>query len=193
MYPIFEEGKGEGLGHSERDFYKRFIAICQEHLDNGRAKSFAIILYDIHHTAIQEIYRTPGSFAQLHLKSGNDITIFFLDSQNRRLLKKFNTAFLHAFDIKNKHSLPFILFFKIVEGDVSDIAVVELQQSKSMFAFKEIVDVVQLYLDKNSASNETSKDNLKWLKGIKKVTNITLEKLIESVVSEGLNKLDKLF
>ena len=54
MFPIFEQGKGQGIGFSFDRFLKRFISICKEHLENGRAKSFAFILYDFSDNLIKD-------------------------------------------------------------------------------------------------------------------------------------------
>ena len=54
MFPIFQQGKGQGIGFSFDRFLKRFISICKEHLENGRAKSFAFILYDFSDKLIKD-------------------------------------------------------------------------------------------------------------------------------------------
>ena len=90
MIPIFEQGHGEGIGHSFNSFLRHFIVICEDHLENGRAKAFAFILYDFHDEHIKnDILKKQGGFAQLDRLSGNDLSVFYLHSDNKKLLKAF--------------------------------------------------------------------------------------------------------
>jgi hypothetical protein len=45
MIPIYEQGKGQGIGYDFNDFLRRFIAICEEHKRDQRARAFAFFLY----------------------------------------------------------------------------------------------------------------------------------------------------
>src|SRR5690606_3551924 len=143
MVPIFEQGHGQGIGHSLDSFLKRFIEICEEHLKNGRASSFAFILYDFYDQHIRDILKNQGGFTQLDRLSGNDISVFYLNSSERKLFKNFNEIFLGAFEIENEYSLPFVLFFNIETREVSNVEIIELEQTDPMFAFKELYDCIE--------------------------------------------------
>jgi|ERR1035437_674319 hypothetical protein len=111
MFPIFEQGEGQGIGLSFDRFLERFISICEEHLENGRAKSFAFILYDFSDKQIKdEILKKQGGFAHLDRLSGKNLSVFYLNSNNEDLLNAFNEIFIGAFEIKSEFKLPFVLF-----------------------------------------------------------------------------------
>ena len=64
MNPIFEQGNGSGIGHNLDRFLERFIEICEIQLENGKAKSFALILYDFHDEAIKSVLKDQGGFTR---------------------------------------------------------------------------------------------------------------------------------
>lgn len=57
MIPVFEQGKGQGIGHTYNYFLNHFLEICNDHIENNRAKSFAFILYDFHNEHIRTILK----------------------------------------------------------------------------------------------------------------------------------------
>ncbi len=64
--------------------------------------------------------------------SASDLSVFYLHSDSKKLLKAFNDIFLKIFDIPTDRKLPFVLFFKMVDKDAKDVEVVELEQSNIM-------------------------------------------------------------
>ncbi|WAC03049.1 hypothetical protein N7U66_05320 [Lacinutrix neustonica] len=148
MNPIFEQQSGEGIGYNYEYFLKRFLEICESHLKNGRAKSFAFILYDFHDKQIRKILKTQGGFAKLDRLSGFDLSIFYINSEDKRLISSFNKIFLGAFEIKKKAKLPSVLFFKVENKDVIDVKIVELVQDNILFSFQELYTTIESYLGK---------------------------------------------
>jgi hypothetical protein len=175
MIPIFEQGHGQGIGLSFENFLRHFIEICEAHLENGRAKAFAFILYDFNDKHIKnDILKKQGGFAQLDRLSGRDLSIFYLHSNNRELFKAFNEIFLDTFEIETQYNLPFVLFFKVIDREVTDIEVVELEQTNLAFAFKELYDIIENYIARTNNNNlkkfEPEKNKItEFIKTIKKV------------------------
>lgn len=196
MVPIFEQGEGQGIGLSFDRFLKRFISICEEHLDNGRAKSFAFILYDFSDKQIKdEILKKQGGFAQLDRLSGKDLSIFYLHSDNEDLLNAFNEIFLGAFEIKSEFKLPFVLFFNVIDSEVEDIKVVELEQTDLLFAFKELYDIIENYVDliKNKKTAKIKPTTNTVTEFIQTARKIALEKFIKFLFEQGLEKAHSIF
>lgn len=191
MVPIFEQGHGQGIGHSLGSFLKRFLEICEEHLKNERATSFAFILYDFYDQHIQDILKNQGGFTQLDRLSGNDISVFYLNSSERELFKTFNEIFLGAFEIKNEYSLPLVLFFNIETREVSNVEIIELEQTDPMFAFKELYDCIENYkrrIENNSVSAIKPKAN-RLTSFIDTVKKASLEIFIEWTIEKGGDKI----
>lgn len=190
MVPIFEQGQGQGIGYMFDSFVKRFIDICEEHLETGRAKAFAFLVYDFENQHIKDILKNQGGFAQLDRLSGKDLSVFYLHSDNKRLVKAFNEIFLGAFEIKNEYQLPFVLFFTVADREVSNIEIVELEQTDLMFSFKELYDITNNYIAKvkdNSIKKIKPKAN-KISVYLQTVRKITIEKFIKLIIDKGVEK-----
>lgn len=185
MVPIFEQGKGQGIGHSFDTFLTRFIEICEEHLQNNRAKAFAFILYDFHDQPTKDVLRNQGGFARLDRLSGHDLSVFYLHSDSKKLLRAFNDIFLRLFDIPPHRKLPFVLFFKLANKDAKDVEIVELEQSNIMFSFEELYGVIEAYVDKLNRDDKDGDKPNKFLRLFKSVKKIAGEKLIEYLVTKS--------
>lgn len=190
MVPIFEQGYGQGIGYMFDSFLKRFIDICEEHLETGRAKAFAFLLYDFQNQHIKDILKNQGGFAQLDRLSGNDLSLFYLHSDNRRLVKAFNDIFLGAFEIKNGYQLPFVLFFTVADQEVTNIEIVELEQTDLMFSFKELYDITNNYIAKvkDSSIEKIRPKANKITEYLQSVKKIAVEKLIKWIIDKGAEK-----
>lgn len=187
MIPVFEQGKGEGIGHS----YHHFLNICNDHIENDRAKSFAFILYDFYDDHIRTILKKQGVFAELDRLSGNELSIFYLNSEEQDLIESFNTIFLGAFEVDNKCKKPFVLFFKIYGNEVEDVLIVELEQSDLTFAFKELYDIIQKYLFRTVKNREQIKSKMPKIGSLfSSINKIALEKLIERLIENGADKIN---
>ena len=118
MFPIHEKQGDNVIGCSFKEFSSRFIEICNEHIDNDKAKAFAFIFWDFKNDKLQHILNSyngfrSNEFTKLDRLSGNDLTIFYLDSNNKRLFQQFNRFFIKKFqDANHKNlllTLPFIV------------------------------------------------------------------------------------
>ena len=87
MIPIFEQGHQQGIGHRYDSFLRKFIKICEKHLENGRAKSFAFILYDFRDEQIRNILKSQGGFAKLDRLSGSELSVFYIHSDNKVMFR----------------------------------------------------------------------------------------------------------
>jgi len=190
MVTIFEQGHGQGIGYMLDSFLKRFIDICEEHLENGRAKAFAFLLYDFQNQNIKDILKNQGGFAQLDRLSGNDLSVFYLHSDNIQLVKVFNEIFLGAFEIKNDYQLPFVLFFTVADREVTNIEIVELEQTNLMFSFKELYDITKNYISKikdHRIEKIQPKAN-KITAYFRTFKKIAVDKLINWIIDKGAEK-----
>jgi hypothetical protein len=190
MIPVFEQGKGEGIGHSYHHFLNHFLNICNDHIENDRAKSFAFILYNFYDDHIRTILKKQGVFAELDRLSGNELSIFYLNSDEQDLIESFNTIFLGAFEVEDKLKKPFVLFFKIYGNEVEDVVIVELEQSDLTFAFKELYDIIQKYLARRVKNRKQIKSKISKIGPLfSSINRIALEKLIERLIENGADKI----
>jgi len=126
MNPIFTVTNTNNLnGYWYDEFIIHFEKICEEHIDNKRAKKFAFIVYDFH-SPTHDVLKDIGAFLDLDRLSSKDITIFYLDGQRNerpnmqnRLYKNLNKIFLLLTDQKIQ-SIPFIVFFDFIDGDIEN-------------------------------------------------------------------------
>ena len=186
MMPIFEAGKGKGIGHSFDTFLRRFIEICEDHLKNGRAKAFAFILYDFHDETIRNILKNQGGFARLDRLSGHELSVFYLDSVNKHQIRSFNEIFLKLFDIPAYKKTPIVFFFKIVDGDAREIEIIELEQDNLLFAFEELYSVIESYVKKLKKEEVDEKKENSFIRFFKSFKKIAVDKIIEHVVTKAI-------
>jgi len=193
MNPIYETGKGHGIGHSLDSFKSRFVDICEEHLKDRKAKSFAFIFYKPENQEIIEILHNPGALMQLDRISGKTLSVFYFQGFNQALQESFNDVFLKAFKINNCHNLPFILFFNVVDSEVTNIEVIELQQQDRMFAFDELRREIEKYSNGlNQLPGQYEKPEVSKMGKITgTVSNIALDKFIEWLMTKGIEKLSQ--
>jgi hypothetical protein len=188
MVPIvFEQGQCQGIGHSFDSFLRRFIEICQEQLQSDRAKAFAFIFYDFNDKATKKVLKNRGGFTRLDHLSGHDLSVFYLDSDNKKQLRTFNDTFLHVFDISTNRPLPFVLFFKLADRDAKDVEIVELEQSNIMFAFDELYRVIENYVSKlNNDDIKKENNSYKFIHIIQSAKTIAVKAFIEYLISESI-------
>lgn len=156
-------------------------------VQDSRAKAFAFILYNFNDVETREILKNQGGFTRLDRLSGRDLSIFYLNSDNRRSIRVFNDFFLNAFDVSSNRNLPFVLFFKLADREAKDVEIVELEQSNIMFAFEELYGVIEEYIrGLNSVdTNKGSRPN-KFIRVYKSVKKIATEKFIEYLITKSL-------
>lgn len=126
MNPIFTISNTNNLnGYNYDEFTSQFEKICEDHIDTGRAKKLAFIVYDFQ-SPIQKILKDIGAFVELDRLSGKNITIFYLDGQlnnkvnkQNKLYKNLNQTFL-SLTGQNIENIPFIVFFDFIDGDIEN-------------------------------------------------------------------------
>lgn len=191
MIPIFEQGHQEGIGHGFDSFLRKFIDICETHLKNGRAKSFAFILYDFQDKQIRDILKSQGGFTKLDRLSGSELSVFYIHSDNKKLVTAFNKIFVGAFEIENTVELPCVLFFKMNGGEVEDLQIIELEQTNIMFAFQELYSTIDSYV--KDSKNLPVLERNKATEFIGKVKETTVDELIKFVIVQGLEKVKDIY
>ncbi|MFD0795146.1 hypothetical protein ACFQZX_16100 [Mucilaginibacter litoreus] len=145
MNPIYSRQPSGGIGYSFENFLAHFFEICYEHLRNGRAKSFAFILFDFEHGDVFLTLKNEKVFTKLDRLSGKELTIFYLNSEQRDLVDQFNNIFVNALSVNDSIPLPSIVFFKVVGNDAENIEFHRISNDK-LFAFQEINDYIQSYI-----------------------------------------------
>lgn len=191
MIPIYEQGKGEGIGYGLDNFLSRFISICEQHKKDLRAKAFAFILYDFENEAIRKVLKLQGGFARLDRLSGRDLSIFYLHSGNRGIFRAFNEIFMGAFDLKKSYHLPLILFFNLEDGDVENVDVFPLQQDNLAFAFDEVFRIVEDYVKKmNMSQTPINKESKAWAV-VKKIGKVASDKALEVLITKAMEGIGK--
>src|SRR3546814_13173971 len=75
-----EDGhRGVGMGYEE--FLDTFHSICAEHLEQGRARTFAFVFYDMSHHTIRNALKDADGFNRLHDRTAKDVTLFYLHAE----------------------------------------------------------------------------------------------------------------
>jgi len=155
MFPIREHNNG--IGYSFKDFSTRFIEICNDHIENDRAKAFAFIFWDFKNELCVD------EFAQLDRLSDKTLSIFYLDSNNKRLFNRFNRLFLRKLgfgsDGKNpSYAFPFIVFFKITNNKITDSNCVELRKDAINSSFSELKLYIKDYVNEEDNNSRKYKN-----------------------------------
>jgi hypothetical protein len=150
MIPIFEQGRGKGIGHGLESFLKRFDSICAEHLASKRALAFAFIFYDFHDDALRKILKDQGVFAKLDRLSGEKISIFYLHAGSKNAVAAFNEHFYRTLVAEGTATLPCVVFFRIDSGSIRDIETTQLESSDLIHGFTELYDIVEAYLSRQT-------------------------------------------
>jgi hypothetical protein len=163
MCPIVLSGKAPHEGYSFEEFDRKFEAICNSHLEEGRALAFAFILYDFDHPEVAKVLRDSDYWNALDQISGRFLTVFSFDltgKNARRLQSSFgnprsvrrrlhdSTGFIgKRFGEEIKATMPSILFFQVSAGRVSNSHIVKLGADTVEEAFHEIRDALSVAVE----------------------------------------------
>lgn len=188
MIPIFEQGDSQGIGHSFDTFIKRFREICKNHIETQRAHAFAFIFYDFDDSNLKNILKSNGGFARLDRLSGKKLSVFYLHSNNRKLNSHFNKIFRYVFEIEENVSLPFVLFLKF-DGkikEIEDLKISELEQDNPMFAFNELYETIEAYIEQiENESIVISPKRNKLVNLLAKYKKMAIEEFIKLILKDG--------
>lgn len=164
MIPIYEQGRGQGIGHSTRSFSERFTELCREHLSGGRARAFAFIFYDFHDRDFKRILKDQGVFAQLDRLSGNHLSIFYLHSGSQDTVERFNTEFLTRLGLEVRVRLPCVVFFRVSDDQMTDVAAVSLESASIIHGFHELHGIIEEYLAEAPVAVAEPSKYWRWVK-----------------------------
>jgi hypothetical protein len=194
MNPIWiKQINARGVGYDFNQLMERFVQICNEHKETGRAKAFAVILYAVESEELAQLLDDRDAFTRLDRLSGKDLTVFYLDCQSRSILDQFNDTFARLFDVPHDTRLPYVVFFSLENDDAVAISIRELTDLKPEFVYHELYSVIASYISSSTdfkqgsvEKKEPQTNNL--FSTIKKVG---LEKFIEFLIAEAMNALSK--
>ncbi|MFI7837070.1 hypothetical protein [Pseudomonas asiatica] len=182
MIPIYEQGSGSGIGHSVDTFLAEFEKIAIEHVETGRAKCIAFIIYDFDDRDFKRILKNEGVFARLDRLSGKSLSVFYLHSGSDRVLSNFNSVLLSALGAEEARK-PCVIFCKATPKGLSDIAVSSLDSTDLIHGFHELYGVIESYLQSQTPDIKA----LGWVtKGAKYLSVEAVKELIQALIKAGM-------
>lgn len=181
MIPIYEQGEGEGIGHSFMSFREKFIEICDSHKQEDRALAFAFILYDFKDESIRKVLKDLGGFARLDRLAGRDLSIFYLHSDKKTLTNKFNKEFLSEFTDEDVE-FPCVVFFKLNDDKIEDILISELEREELAYSFDELYNTIEKYITTLKDNSETTSFQGKLNSVYIKTKSVGYNKIIELLI-----------
>lgn len=129
MHPIQMQEGPRGVGMGYRRFVDEFAMICQRHLDEGRARAFAFIFYDMTNGVIRRALSEAHGFRILHEKTGRDITLFYLhDHAVEAHWRSFNKEFMAALGVQDQAEPPCMVFFRVQGEHIEDVSIYRIDE-----------------------------------------------------------------
>ncbi|HHK8567107.1 TPA: hypothetical protein ACQYCS_002680 [Vibrio parahaemolyticus] len=185
MIPIYEQGSGQGIGHSVKSFLSRFEEISLNHISTGRAKSLAFVFYDYHDSDFKQILKNQGVFTKLDRLSGDKLSVFYMHSGSDRVLTKFNSTLMASLGVKDSARTPCVVFCKATSEGFSDISVANLDSPDLIHGFHEIYGVIDSYV--NDLAVNDKPQNLSWVKSSIKFLSVeSIKALIRELLKGGM-------
>lgn len=183
MIPIYEQGSGNGIGHSVESFLVEFESIAIDHVAKGRAKSVAFIFYDFNDHDFKKVLKNQGVFAQLDRLSGKDLSVFYMHSGGDKVLSSFNTVLLSALGVEAIARTPCVVFCKAGQDGLSDISVANLDSADLIHSFHELYGVIESYLNEQFLEPKS----IGWAKsGAKFLSVEMIKELVRHLVKAGM-------
>lgn len=186
MIPIYEQGQGQGIGHSAQSFSDRFAELCQEHIARGRARAFAFIFYDFQDREFRRVLKDQGVFAKLDRLSGNDLSVFYLHSGSQYAHERFNSDFLSRLDLTERVSLPCVVFFRVSAEQITDITAIHLESASLIHGFHELHGIISHYISESLDAPRTESKYWQWIKSSSKFIGL---EAFRAVIKDGLEKI----
>jgi hypothetical protein len=186
MVPIYEQGKGRGIGYGRETFADRFASLCREHLEDGRARAFAFIFYDFGDDEFRRVLNDQGVFTQLDRLAGSNLSVFYLHSGGARAINRFNTDFLARLGVGEDVALPCVVFFKLKDGKIDDVVIAHLESADLIHGFRELFEVIAQYIASNPAAPPQAPKHFRWVKSGAKMIGIEGFKVL---LHEALSKM----
>lgn len=124
MFPIHLREGSHGIGMDYREFIERFYAICQKHMDEKRAKSFAFIFCNMGNGAVIRALDSQQGFTTLNTASDHDMTVFYLHAKSaQHLTPSFNSQFLNLLNVADQAVSPCIVFFEVYRDSIENVEI----------------------------------------------------------------------
>lgn len=159
MHDIFLREAGYAEGFSLQDFDGKFRAICQSHIEEGRARAFAFILFDYGHPEVREVLANQKYWDALNRLSGRYLTVFSINlereealrslsrergrnPENELILDSVNDVLEKLFLTNLPSGRPRILFFQVHDGKILTPYVYDLRADSTQSAFQELQDAL---------------------------------------------------
>lgn len=156
MVPIFEQTPDGEHGYSFPNFEERFLSICEEHREAGRALAFAILLFDVDSPEMIKMLRDPDYWSALDRVSGSCLSVFTLltsqprsshDLEFRGLAgvgpvhdpgMKLQLILRSYFGVSETVRFPSVLLFQVDRQAVSGYCFVQLRSDSVETIFNEV-------------------------------------------------------
>lgn len=150
MIPIYEQGSGKGVGLKLEGFLQRVEEICAEHVREGRARAFAVILRDARDRDLRRILTDQGAYAKLDRLSSDALSVFFVHTASNEALSRFNHIVGARIGVEDSR-LPAVAFFKTVTLDddsvgFTDVEVVPLDSTDLIHGLHELYQRIERYI-----------------------------------------------
>jgi predicted acylesterase/phospholipase RssA len=159
MHDIFLREAGHLEGFSIGEFDDRFRAICQSHIEEGRALAFAFIFFEYDHPEVREVLCNQKYWDALDQLSGRYLTVFSINlkqeeatrsrsrdwgrnPENEPVLHSVNDILQELFQTNLPPGRPRILFFQVHDGQVLTPYVYDLRADSAESAFHELRDAL---------------------------------------------------
>lgn len=130
MYPIqmHEGDRGVGMGYAQ--FVDTFASVCREHKQDGRARAFGFLFYDMEHEVIRGALKGADGFQRLNERSGTDVTLFYLhDSAVGTYWRDFNLTFMAALGVdEGQAKTPCMVFFRVSDDTIGDVSIYPIDE-----------------------------------------------------------------
>ena len=109
-------------------------------------------------------------------------TSAYLHTGQKEAVAKFNRVLLSALEVREKADLPCVVFCRLAEGQLRDIAVAQLDHADLIHGFHELYGVIDRYIA-NQADKTDGLRSVKWLKSgarfiAEEAFKVALEKLL---------------
>ena len=175
MIPIFETTPHGGTGYHYEEFRDRFLSICEEHQQDGRALAFAFLLFDSDSPELHKLLADSDYWRALDHLSGRYLSVFTFvgppqfpsqlsppfSTGGLRLTAGYMTAvnvdndpgarlralLYRYFGTSDQIAFPSVLFFQVEGDDVSRTALAQLTAEGVEPAFSELRALLREVVD----------------------------------------------
>lgn len=159
MAPILLQDGEHGIGLGYEEFRNRFQEICEQHLNEKRAKAFAFVFCDFADRVTASVLHGERGFNALNDLSGNEMTVFYLHLQAHEIAaKSFNAHFLHVLGLREQVPPPCVVCFRVCDRAVEDVAFhpIDERTGDSVLVLEQIKRHLKSYLKEMGKQGDLS-------------------------------------